>query len=45
MLGNEITHWLLIPSDAESFETEALQACDLILRRDSRIGRIPQSRR
>src|ERR1700684_3049647 len=45
LLGNKIGHGLLIPSDSPSFEREALHACDLLLRHDSRIGRIPQSRR
>jgi hypothetical protein len=44
-LGNKITHWLLIPSDSGDFEMEALNACDLILSRDPRLGRIPQSMR
>ena len=45
MLGNKISHWLLIPSDSADFEREALDACGLILGRDPRLGRIPQSRR
>ena len=45
LLGDVIRHWLLIPSDSPTFETEALHACDLILRHDSRIGRIPESRK
>jgi hypothetical protein len=45
MLGNKIGHWLLIPSDSVDFETASLQACDLILRHDQRIDRIPRSRR
>jgi hypothetical protein len=45
LLGNKIGHWLVIPSDHPDFETEALHACDLLLRRDPRLGRIPQSRR
>ncbi len=45
LLGDKIGHWLLIPSDGENFETEALHACDLLLRRDARLGRVPQSRR
>jgi len=44
LLGNKIHHWLLIPSDSPSFEAEALHACDLLLRHDSRLGRIPKSR-
>ena len=45
LVGNKISHWLLIPSDGADFETEALDACDLILGRDPRLGRIPLSRR
>ena len=45
LLGGKIGHWLLIPSDGPAFETEALHACDLLLRRDPRLGRIPASRR
>ena len=45
LLGDKIHHWLLIPSDSPTFETEALHACDLLLRRDPRLGRIPKSRR
>jgi len=45
LLRNKISHWLLIPSDGPDFETEALHACELLLSHDSRLGRIPQSRR
>lgn len=45
LLGNKIGHWLLIPSDGPHFETEALHACELLLRRDARLGRIPASKR
>src|ERR1700722_2447052 len=45
LLGDKIGHWLLIPSDGQNFEKEALHACDLLLRRDARFGRVPQSRR
>jgi hypothetical protein len=44
LLGEVIHHWLLIPSDSPHFEEEALHACDLLLARDPRIGRIPKSR-
>ena len=44
MLGEKIGHWLLLPIDSADFEREALVACDLILARDPRLGRIPQSR-
>jgi hypothetical protein len=45
LLRNKISHWLLIPSDSADFERAALDACDRILNRDPRLGRIPQSRR
>lgn len=44
LLGGKINHWLLIPADSPAFETESLHACDLLLHRDPRLGRIPQSR-
>jgi len=44
LLGGVISHWLLIPSDSPNFESEALHACDLLLARDPRLGRIPKSR-
>jgi hypothetical protein len=40
-----IGHWLVIPSDGSDFETEAMHACDLLLRHDTRLGRIPALRR
>jgi len=45
LLNKKIGHWLLIPNDSPHFETEALHACDLLLRHDARFGRIPASRR
>jgi hypothetical protein len=45
LLGGAISHWLLIPSDGPDFEKEALHACDLLLRHDPRLGRIPKSRK
>lgn len=45
LLGDKIGHWLLIPADGPDFEKEALHACDLLLRHDPRLGRIPKSRR
>jgi len=44
LLGGKIAHWRLIPADSPSFESEALHACDLLLKHDVRFGRVPQSR-
>jgi hypothetical protein len=45
LLDGAIGHWLLIPSDGPDFETEAMHACELVLRRDPRLGRVPKSRK
>jgi hypothetical protein len=44
LLGGKITPWRLIPADRPTFESEALHACELLLRHDLRFGRVPQSR-
>jgi hypothetical protein len=44
LLGGKIGHWRLIPADSSTFESEALHACELLLKHDVRFGRIPQSR-
>lgn len=44
LLGGKIGHWRLIPADSPTFESEALHACELLLKHDGRFGRIPQSR-
>ncbi len=36
--------WLFIPSDNDAFERSAIRLCELIVRRDPRIGRIPKPR-
>jgi hypothetical protein len=45
LLGGKIGHWQLIPADSTTFEAEALHACELLLKRDPRLGRVPESRR
>ncbi len=44
LLGGKIGHWRLIPADSPAFESEALHACELLLKHDPRLGRVPQSR-
>jgi len=41
VLGKGVTGWQVLPADASDFEEAALRACDLILARDPRIGKIP----
>jgi hypothetical protein len=45
LLGREVTRWQVLPADAADFEEAALRAVDLVIARDPRIGKIPQSRR
>jgi len=40
-LGSEVTGWQVLPVDAPDFEEAALRACELILARDVRIGKVP----
>lgn len=44
LLGKRITGWQVLPSDAPDFEQAALRACELIVARDPRIGKVPKSR-
>jgi hypothetical protein len=45
LLGKEKTGWQVLPADAPGFEQSALHACELILKGDRRIGKVPGSRR
>jgi hypothetical protein len=38
------TGWQNLPVDAENFESEVLHACQLILKSDPRIGKIPKAK-
>lgn len=39
--GTRETGWQMIPADSETFEEEAMKVCELILKGDKRIGKIP----
>jgi hypothetical protein len=45
LLGKKITGWQVLPADAADFEEAALHACELILAKDARIGKVPKGRR
>jgi hypothetical protein len=45
VLGKNVTGWQVLPVDAPDFEEAALRACELILVRDPRIGKVPGARR
>jgi len=45
VLGEDVTGWQVLPADAPDFEEAALRACELILAKDPRIGKVPGARR
>lgn len=42
IFGINVSSWQLIPDDSETFEEEVTALCELVRRRDERIGRIPK---
>jgi hypothetical protein len=44
LFGTAVTSWQVLPVDAPDFEEAALRACELILAKDPRIGKVPKSR-
>jgi hypothetical protein len=45
LFGKQVTGWQVLPADAPDFEPAALLACERIVARDPRIGKVPKSRR
>ena len=45
LFGTPVTSWQVLPAEASDFEESALHACELVLARDPRIGRVPAARR
>src|SRR5271165_6854809 len=45
VFGKEVTGWQVLPADASDFEEAALRACELVVARDPRIGKVPSTRR
>lgn len=45
LLGKKVTGWQVLPMDGPDFEEAALHACELVVARDPRIGKIPGTRR
>jgi hypothetical protein len=44
LFGKEKTGWQILPVDAPDFEQAALRACELVIARDPRIGKVPKSK-
>lgn len=45
LFGKKVTGWQVLPAKATDFEEAALRACELILAKDPRIGKVPTARR
>jgi hypothetical protein len=45
VLGKKVTGWQVLPAEAPDFEVAAMRACELVLAGDTRIGKVPESRR
>src|SRR5271157_1256055 len=45
VLGKAVTGWQNLPADAPDFEEAVLRACELVVARDPRIGKVPGARR
>ena len=45
VLGKQVTGWQVLPASAPDFEESALHACELVLARDARIGKVPGERK
>lgn len=45
IFGVKESGWQNIPEEADTFEEDVLKACDLILKGDPRIGKIPKSKK
>jgi hypothetical protein len=45
VFGSGVTGWQVLPATSPNFEEEALQACEMILVGDPRIGKIPGEKR
>jgi hypothetical protein len=45
VFGKDVTGWQVLSADAPDFEEAAMHACELVIARDPRIGKVPKSRR
>jgi hypothetical protein len=45
MFEGKITGWQNLPYEAGDFEESVIEACDLILKKDIRIGKVPKPRK
>jgi len=44
VFGKPVTGWQVLPASAIDFEEAALHACELVIARDPRIGKVPKKK-
>jgi len=44
LLGKEVTGWQVLPVNAPHFEKSAIRACEFVIERDPRIGKVPKGK-
>jgi hypothetical protein len=44
VFGKPVTGWQVLPASAPDFEEAALRACELVIARDPRIGKVPKKK-
>lgn len=45
LAGGGVTGWQLLPADTADFEEAALHACELVIARDPRLGKVPKPKK
>lgn len=45
IMGKDISGWRLLAVNSEDFEESALHACELVVKGDRRIGKVPDTKR
>jgi len=45
LAGGGVTGWQILPAEAEDFEESVLLACEMVRRRDPRVGKVPGGKR
>ena len=44
IMGKDIRNWWVLSPDQPDFEESVVSACELVVRRDPRVGRVPNSK-
>jgi hypothetical protein len=45
LLGEPVSNWQVLPTDAPDFEESAMRACELVIAGDPRIAKVPNSKK